>query len=548
MNRFFAEGATSPRFSELKYWALSLLLILPVVLLYCSHFFLKAEDLIPSGFLAVDMPVYMANAREHFDNGFFQLTYGNPFSPFYETPPIYFQPQTLLLGISWRVLKWDPGMIFMVFGFFSALICARIGIALYREVVGLKSWFHRLGLVIFFYGGGLLAISGLVFSLNNGFGANNIFRFDPFDGWWFLNFGRNLVFPTEALYHALFLGSILLLIRKKYLISLLICAVLSISHPFTGIELILIILGWSFLEKFFLQNQSLPKYFFPCCIALAIYHLGSYGFLNIVAEHRQMVSQWSVPWVLKIENIIPAYFLVGTLALWRMRSLSMAAEFFADINNRLFVVWFVIAFILANHEFLIDPIQPIHFSRGYIWIPLFLMGSKTLLDLFHYIKRKTARLFRAILLVFVMCTFLSDNSIWITTQIINNYDGNARLGLYLTKPQKEILNWVNRNDFKNHLVLSQDGQLSYYLTCYTPLRSWHSHYFNTPYAQLRRSQLNALFGRGEFLEYWQKKNLLVIFRGEMASKVVEHQPTWLRDRNGIRIFQNSDYVVYKLSR
>jgi hypothetical protein len=44
------------------------------------------------------MAYYMANAREHFDQGF-QLTYGNPYAS-YGTPAIYFQPHIFLLGFA----------------------------------------------------------------------------------------------------------------------------------------------------------------------------------------------------------------------------------------------------------------------------------------------------------------------------------------------------------------------------------------------------------------------------------------------------------------
>jgi len=46
--------------------------------------------------------------------------YGNPFSPFYDTPRIYFQPLILVLGVVWRLSGWDPGVVFTLVGFVAA--------------------------------------------------------------------------------------------------------------------------------------------------------------------------------------------------------------------------------------------------------------------------------------------------------------------------------------------------------------------------------------------------------------------------------------------
>ena len=532
---------------KIKYWLLSLLFILPVVTLYFSHYLMSGNGIKATGFIADDMVYYMANAREHFDSGAFQISYGNPFSPFYETPRIYFQPMTIMLGSALYLTKTDPGFIFLVFGVFSAMICVRIAIGLYQEIFRDISGYNFLGLTFFFWGGGLLSITGILFGIKNGFVLNNSFLFDPVNGWWFLNFGRNLIFPTESFYHAIFLGNILLIFKKKYKYSLLLCLFLSISHPFTGIEHILILLSWSWIEYYFLRNRLIPGYFFPCCIALFLYHIGFYGILNLFPEHRQLALQWSLPWTISAENIIPAYCLVGGLTIWRIRSLNHAREFFTDIKNRFFMVWFIVAFTLANHEFFIDPVQPVHFTRGYIWIPLFLMGLKTLVDLFSYIKIKTGKIFRIIIISVIFFVFISDNSIWIATQFTNSYTGNKKLGLYIADEQTDILDWINKNDFQNYIVLCQDPHLSYFLTCYTSLRTWHSsHRFNTPYEKLRLEQLNALFNNGTFIKAWQYMELLVIFKRNTTGITANGEPEWLQKHNGIKIYQNPGYLVYKI--
>src|SRR5579862_1382123 len=88
------------------FW-LVLLLALPA-LIPAGHAYLKPlhDGLVPTGFIQEDMPYYMANAREHFDQGF-QWTYGNPYAG-YNTPANYFQPHIFVLGCLER-LGLDPG-------------------------------------------------------------------------------------------------------------------------------------------------------------------------------------------------------------------------------------------------------------------------------------------------------------------------------------------------------------------------------------------------------------------------------------------------------
>ena len=210
------------------YWLMSFLLLLPVTTLYVSHF-LPAAGQVATGFIQYDQPYYMANAREFFDSGKFALTYANPFDQSYAAPRIYFQPHLFLLGLWMRVTGMDPGIVYVLFGFFAALACARLGIALFETYVRSRSRYRALALVLFFWGGGLLTLTALlkhdVDILLKGSSTEAasiyLFRFDPSFGWWFFNFGRNLVFPVEAFYHALFFACVLAILRGRFALSLL---------------------------------------------------------------------------------------------------------------------------------------------------------------------------------------------------------------------------------------------------------------------------------------------------------------------------------------
>src|SRR5262249_10806755 len=87
---------------EARTWLICLLLALPAAIPYATHYLMAPAGLIPTGFVAYDMPYYFANGREHFDSGKFHWTYGNPSDVSYETARIYVQPLSLALGTIWR--------------------------------------------------------------------------------------------------------------------------------------------------------------------------------------------------------------------------------------------------------------------------------------------------------------------------------------------------------------------------------------------------------------------------------------------------------------
>ncbi|MBV8611409.1 MAG: hypothetical protein JO034_28700 [Singulisphaera sp.] len=557
-NHTTAEG-TAPRSCgvRMRDWLACLLLITPAMVPYLAHFARRSDRGAPTGFIHYDMAVYMANAREHFDGPRFRLTYSNPCSPSYDGAPIYFQPMTLLLGVAWRASGLDPGRVFALFGLASALACARVALALYREVVGSGTTAHRLGLVAFFWGGGVLALSGFLLALARGrsdpFAFESIFALDPASGLWFLNFGRNLVFPTEAFYHALSFGAFYLVLKRRYFAASLLIVLLGASHPFTGIEVLAILAVWAAVEVVFMEDPRVPRTFLCFLIVATLAHVGYYlVFLKSFPEHRRLMAQWENDWLLQARNFIPSDLLVGGLALWTVRRCRLARDFFAEPRHRLLLVWFLVAFALANHEFAVKPIQPIHFTRGYIWTPLFLMGAGTMVG---WLSRRLSDPRRARGMAWVavaMLVFLSDNLIWfghfpLQAQCRDGRDvppePNNVADIRLTRDQWSVFDWINREKLDGGLILTRDPLLSYLANVYTPLRSWAAHRFNTPDFEARRRELDALFERGTFVEAWDRTPVLVILRGPRDGTL---DPSWLRGRGAVEVFENGTYRVFRI--
>jgi hypothetical protein len=528
-------------------WALGLALITPLAVPYLTHFFLRPPGQIPTGFLQYDMPSYMAKAREYFDDGAVRLSYANPSSPSYDSPPIYFQPWTFALGAVARVTGADPAAVFIGFGVIAAWAYARVAVALYGEVVGWETPARRLGLVLFFWGGGLLAIAGLLRVALLRLPLREVFAFDPGKGWWALNAGRNIVYPTEALYHALFLGGVYLILRGRFATSVLVALLLSACHPFTGLELALTLGVWGLVEVGFLESGVVPRGAVAGYLGVLALHLAYYlGVLALFAEHRAVMRQWELPWNLDAVHFVPAYALVGACAAWPIRRYRLARRFFARPRNRLFLTWFAVAFALANHEFAIRPRQPLHFTKGYIWIPLFLMGAETIVGLLGRALGDRPRWRGLLVLAAIGGVWLSDNLLWFAAFPARAAFGRPSADVVVTPDQRAVLRWLGRHYPRHHrtLVLSQDRLIGELVITYTPLRSWVAHAYETPEVAARGAELEALFRDGTFQESWETQPVLVVLAGASGPGP---PPSWLTERGARPVFRAGGLQVFEIA-
>jgi hypothetical protein len=527
-------------------WLLAALLVLPATIPYLSHY-LRAGGLHATGFIQADQPGYMAVAREYFDGGDIRFLYGNPFSPDYSTPRLYFQPQTFLLGLCWKISHADPGLIFVLFGLFAALVCGRTAIALYEATVGLHSPFSLLGLILFFWGGGFLVLGGLLTTpaavLRHGGGlmVGSAFRLDPFDGWWFLNFGRNLIFPLESYYHALFFGTMVVLVKRKFARAAVLMSVLAISHPYSGAELMAVVAVWGFFEVFLRRRNVVPVWFFIATLAAlaasAWYYL---LFLPQWPEHRGVVERWTRGWNLELGSAFAAYGLVGAFALVA----AFRRGFFLNPANRLLALWFGVAFLMAKHDwFTGTPLQPLHFTRGYVWTPLFLLGVPVLLGVVENWRctRKPLLQGGVVLLALV---YLADNASWFTAV--------GRLYLiehvWLTRGQQQVLNCLSRPENAGALVVASDNTIAYLTTVYTPLRPWSSFRLVESSDERRREEVHRFFLDGKYPAAWRGRRLLLVVDSVPDSLAVRSRASVLGGvPGGVRgVCSNSEYGVYEV--
>jgi hypothetical protein len=456
---------------------------------------------VPTGFIEYDLPSYLAEGRAYFAHGF-HLTYSNPYSG-YDAPAIYFQPQTLLLGLM-QQLGLYPGITFNIFGLLTMFFAAAVAVRFYEEVVGTETKAKRIGLICFFWGGGVFTLVGLALALARRGTLLSVFEFEPTWGWWMLNFGRNLVYPTEAYYHGLFLLSVLALFRKRLVLCLVLAALLCISHPFTGLSLILILIAYSGLELS-LRSGAVTFKFMLGAVLIAALDLSYYMvWLNRFSEHRVLQSQFQKAWLYRPKAFVAALMIVGCLAIWRIARSRF--HVFHKARTRLFAVWFLVVFALTQHNLVMRrPIQPIHFAHGYDWTALFFLGAPVLISILDSILKISRPLVRWSALAFLMGVFLLDNAAWLVKTAVHN-----EYLVSLTKDQSGTLNWLSRNVKSGDMVVCQDTLISYLVSTYTPGRSWQGHEHNTPLLEKRQDEIESAFSQGRILPEWERSGVYYV--------------------------------------
>jgi hypothetical protein len=484
---------------------LAMALTLPMLVFFAGYLFGHSPDLIPTGFIQYDNVSYVAYGKQYLDDDHLHLQYSNPFND-HSSAPIYFQPQTILFALL-QAVGVPPGWILIPFSLLCAFVCFLLVIALYDHLVP-ASKFRILHIWLFAWGGGLLTLTGMgahVYLGQSGSLLDGMFVLDPEHGWWGLNFGRALFFSCEAYYHAVFLGCIYALLKRKWLAGFILLFLLSLSHPFTGIELLGIVFAWCLVE-YLLNRKRIPAVFIAGVVFGICFHIYYYlVYLNGFPDHQSVSEQYALNWRLRFYRMIPAYCLVGTLAIFSMFH-SNTKNFFQIRANRLFACWFLVAFLLANHEVFMTPRQPVHFTRGYIWTSLFLLGLPALQRLTVYLDARWKK--TGIILLCVV--FFMDNFLW----IFNNVYTKATIpfATYYTEEQKKLLQLLNKESSNKTVIVSSDGTIAYLSAVYTKGYPWYSHPFTTPFSENKRKIQEKLFYSGELDSVWSKREVNFVLR------------------------------------
>jgi hypothetical protein len=209
-----------------------------------------------------------------------------------------------------------------------------------------------------------------------------------------------------------------------------------------------------------------------------------YGvFLESFAQQRRLRQDWALEWNLPLVSMILAYAPVGCVAglrIWFDRGR-------LDFRAGFLVTCFLVSFMLAKHEWFIKAHQPLHFTRGYVWMPLCLLALPVLQRWLLHVRSWLPAPFSLLLLGLLFAMAVSDNLGFLSVQWRKSQAG---LGHYLGTTEREMFQWMDSRGL-DKVLLCPDPRLSYLSATYTSVRPYYGHYFNTPDYQQRKKQVDT---------------------------------------------------------
>lgn len=493
--------------------------LIPFWLIPAAHVMSDPET--ATGLFHYELPYYVANGRSVFERGN-GLSYPNPYDPAASSPSIYVHWLPWIFGVMTAKGGFDPGDVILTFTFFGSLTFAW---ATRRFVVHrVDSPQHRnFAFLAAMWGGGLLAVFGTIGCMVNGQNwLESVLRFDPGQGLWFLNWGRNALFPTEAIYHALVISCWLAEVRRHRFTANLCLVLLATTHPWSGLELLLTITVWRGVE--FLRNgESVRQLVFS--VGLLVVFLGYYKvWLPTFPQHAELQSvwelDWSVPWSSAAGAWLPMLIPVGVLLRRRMQ------RQMPDRTEQFLLCAVFVAAGLALHDRFVKPVQPIHFTRGYVWMPLFLLALPLLIEWWVVAQRK----FRTTAAAASVCALLliADNVVFSVVHVHRQL--TACDGFHLDRHERTLLADLHNSDqAANFTVLTDSKTLNYLIPTYARLRPWLGHHFNTPSFPQREQTWNECFAGHDVRPSLvpDEVNLLVIRQSRNTSQL-QADPAWVR--------------------
>ena len=521
---------------NIRSWAFAFLLTTPVFYLYALHFFNHDTSHIPAGFFQWEHILYMGCSREYF-TGNATLFYDWPILNTYGNGAVFFQPQFLVLGYLWKFLQISPGILMTLFCFVFSISTIRIVIAIFEKIIPACKY-NKLIILLFCWGGGILSICGLVlnfilFKGNIQTIPQHIFFLDPADGTWCLNFGRSLIYPLEAYYHFLFVACIWFVLKKDFIKTFLLMLLLIVSHPYTSIEIISIVLVWLSIELFYLKNTAIKKRDFALMLtAFFLYFILHAGIMNRIEIYRQINKLNSLDWNYKAWHFVPAYAIVWWLTFFCIKNVAAFKKHFSNSNNRLFFCWGMVAFLLSVHGFAIKPIQPIHFTRGYVYAGFFLCSIPALqLLMVKYLKNTIKGYFFLCCLLFI---FLFDNITWFGLLAQNKNSP----GVYFTKEEDGLIDFFKHENAESIAIGNElNYELNAAIQLYSPTKGWIPHPLLTFNIDEKRRAVDSLFIKNKLDHQWKNQPVYLY-----CDKKTDIFP-----KNTIPVvFENSRYKIFKV--
>ncbi len=466
--------------------------------------------MVPIGFVHQDDPVYYACAREYFENGN-GFTCASPYSADPASPRIYSHLVFLLVGWIWRLTGIGlPVLDAALRVLFGAAMLATLAALVRRALPDPR---ERLFATVLALAGGGLAWLGagwacgrdyLLASGQPGFsqtfaawlrGYPDFFGLQQGGyGEWHMDVVSNLVSTMECAYHTLFFAGALALLSCRWRIALVIQVLAWWAHPFTGTEFGFLALAFVVVEQFAGRRPgwNIPAASASINAAFLAYNL---LFLPAFPEHASVAAQ-----IIRFGNpfqfgmIAPAFGLLAILPLGWVAWGRPRADLRENAAARLFATWFVVVTALVLHDRLGFGFQAMHFTRGYLYVPLAYFSARGLRAAAarHGIPWNGRR--SALGLAAVAMLHLPDPWLALRNMTAGLPDS---CGVFAATPATlGILEALNRIPGSQTVVApaipgADAGTMTALIPVLTPHRPVNGHQFNTPHIEGQRAALKS---------------------------------------------------------
>ena len=465
-------------------WLLVLVAAMPFQLLLMQHVWMGPSA---TGFLNYDSVYYAANGRAIFERGN-GLTYPNPSDIDPHSPAIYFHWLIWVLGFGIKFLHLDPGVFYASLGVIGGVVCSALTLRLVELTLPDPKGRTILYLLTM-WGGGVLCIAAAAVNLGEGHAwSDNLMRFDPTKGWWFQNWGRNIVLPLEAVYHCFVAWAWMAILQRRWRVAIFAVAALAATHPFSGAQHLLILggwLGWLALRE---RTRAMSGRLALVGVLLAVFLLYYFWFLNRFPGHRAVQIQWASLYPVPLVSILLS---AGPLLLMGVGRVCRQHWQTGD-PEKFWLVSAAVSFLLMEHSWFIPAHQPAHFSRGYLWLSLWLLALPLAQSWLISLLAPPVRLTRVAGLATICALFCTDNAGFLFTEW---HDGPINR-VYVSPTEREMFSWIGRAELRG-VLLCAEPRLSYYASAYTGVRPYLGHLVNTPDMRIRWLSVSAWQRRGE---------------------------------------------------
>ncbi|MCX7626462.1 MAG: hypothetical protein N2Z21_09665, partial [Candidatus Sumerlaeaceae bacterium] len=313
-------------------------------------------------------------------------------------------------------------------------------------------------------------------------------------GGWHISLFRNVLYSTEVFYHILFFACILCFLHNRRPLGCLFLFLTCWAHPFTGLLLMLIVTVWLVIEWFY-ERGKIRGLLAAVLVIDALFLWYNNVFLRLDHEHRSVMAQiQGYSATLPPSKLLPAYGAILPLALVALTP-TILKRLWPKSRFRLLYSWVGTAAFLNFHDLFLPfmrPIQPLHFSHGYLYFPLAVLAILVLQQLYAMRPKRLGLVGMLLLLL-----HLPANVIW-SIRTIATVASECPIfapSRYAVKILEEIDTIADPQVILVDLPPETLGVVSNLIPLFTKHLVIRGHGFNTPFTEEKRNLAKIMMER-----------------------------------------------------